>query len=126
MDGETILRYQRIIRDVLVRDDIYDYVVRLVQSTRVSKDYVLPFCKEWVAWGAGPRACQNLILGAKAHAFFNGRSHVTTDDIRAVAKPVMRHRVIVNYAAISERITSDMVVEKIIESVPAPADVAAE
>ncbi len=120
MDGETILRYQRIIREVLVRDDIYDYVLKLVQATRVSKAYCLPFAKEWVAWGAGPRACQNLILGAKAHAFFNGRAHITTADIQAVAKPVLRHRVIVNYAAMSEGITSDRVVEEILKAVPVP------
>ena len=122
MDGPTILKYQRIIRDVLVRDDIYDYVVSLVQASRVTKDYCLPYCKEWVSWGAGPRACQYLILGAKAHAFFNGRPHVTTEDIQAVAGPVLRHRIIVNYGAISEGIDSDMVVQKILEEVPTPAE----
>jgi MoxR-like ATPase len=120
LDGETILRFQKIVREVLVRDDLYDYVVRLVQATRVSKDYALPYVKEWVAWGAGPRACQNLILGAKAHAFFAGRPHITTADIEAVAKPVMRHRVIVNYAAMSEGITSDNVVEEILRQVEKP------
>ncbi len=120
MTGEDILKYQRIIRDVLVRDDIYEYVVRLVQATRITKDYCLPYCKEWVAWGAGPRACQYLILGAKATAFFAGRPHVTTADIHAVAKPVLRHRIIVNYAAISEGITSDSVIERILDEVPTP------
>ena len=124
LTGDQILEYQKIIREVLVREDIYDYVVRLVQATRVSKDYCLPYAKEWVAWGAGPRACQNLILGAKAYAFFNGRTHITTADIKAVSKPVMRHRVIVNYAAISEGITSDMVVDKILAEVPEPSEVA--
>jgi len=122
MDGEMILKYQKVIRDVLVRDDIYDYVLRLVHATRVSKDYCLPYCREWVAWGAGPRACQNLLLGAKARAFFNGRSHITTADIQAVAEPVLCHRIIVNYAAISEGIDSSMVTEKILESVPAPSE----
>jgi MoxR-like ATPase len=124
LTGEDILKYQRILREVLVRDDLYDYVVRLVQATRVSKDYCLPYAKEWLAWGAGPRACQNLVLGAKAQAFFAGRSHVTTADIRAVAKPVMRHRVIVNYGAIAENITADAVIDKILAAVPAPADAA--
>ncbi len=125
LDRQTILRYQRVVREVLVRDDLYDYAVRLVRATRVSQDGALPFVREWVAWGAGPRACQNLILGAKAHAFFEGRPHITTADIRAVAKPVLRHRVIVNYAAIAEEITSDRVVETVLETVPAPADRAA-
>jgi MoxR-like ATPase len=122
LTGEQILHYQKIVREVLVREDIYSYVVSLVQATRVSKDYALPYVKEWVAWGAGPRACQNLILGARAHAFFNGRPHVTVDDIRAVAKPVLRHRVIVNYAAVSEKITSDDVVQKVLDTVPAPGE----
>ena len=122
LNAELILKYQAMIRDVLVRDDLYEYAVRIVHATRVTKDYCLPYAREWVAWGAGPRACQNLILGAKANAFFRGRTHVTTDDIRAVAVPVLRHRVIVNYAAISEKITSELVVKKILEAIPAPAD----
>ena len=124
LEGEQILHYQKIVREVPVRDDLYDYVVSLVQATRVSRDYCLPYAKEWVEWGAGPRACQNLILGAKANSFFRGRSYVTTADIHTVAKPVLRHRIIVSYAAISEGITSDMVVEKILEEVPTPRETA--
>ncbi len=121
MDGETIMKYQKIVRDVIVREDIYDYVVNLVQATRITKEYGHPYSKEWLAWGAGPRACQNLVLGAKANAFFNGRTHVTTEDVQAVAHPVMRHRVIVNYAAMAEGITSDKVVDKLLEEVPTPS-----
>jgi len=121
MDGPAILEYQRIIRDVLVRDDLYDYVVRLVQASRVGKDDCLPYSKQWVAWGAGPRACQYLLFGAKAHAFFRGRPHVTTADIHAVAKPVLRHRILVNYAAMSEGIGSDQVIDHILETVAAPS-----
>ena len=124
MDGDKIIHYQKVIRDVLVRDDIYDYVIRLVQATRVSKDYGLPYCKEWLAWGAGPRAGQNLLLGAKSRALFNGRSYITTSDVQAVAKPVMRHRIIANYAAVAEGITTDMVVDEIIESVSVPKETA--
>ena len=122
LDGPTILRYQEMIREVLVRDDLYDYVVRLVQASRVSQAYCHPYAREWVAWGAGPRACQNLILGAKAHAFFAGRSHIATADIRAVALPVLRHRLIVNYAAVAEGINADRVVQELLKAVPAPAD----
>jgi MoxR-like ATPase len=121
MDGPTILGYQKIVRDVLVREDLYDYVVRLVQATRVSKECSLPYSKQWVAWGAGPRACQYLIFGAKAHAFFQGRPHVTTADIHAVAKPVLRHRIIVNYAAMSEGITADDVIDQILDAVARPS-----
>ena len=120
LDGETILKYQKVVRDVIVRDDLYNYVVSLVQATRVSTPHALPYAKEWVAWGAGPRACQNLILGAKAQAFFKGRAHITVDDIRAVAVPVLRHRVIVNYAAVSEGITSESVVAHLLKEIPAP------
>ena len=120
--GSDIIKYQAIVREVLVRDDIYDYVVRLVQSTRVSKDYCLPYAKEWLSWGAGPRACQNLVLGAKAHAFFNGRAHITVDDIRAVAAPVLRHRIIVNYAAVAEGISSDDVAAHLVKQIPAPGE----
>ncbi len=122
LDGKTILKFQKVVRDVLVREDLLDYVVRLVQATRVSTPHALPYAKEWVSWGAGPRACQNLILGAKANALFDGRAHITVDDIRAVAVPVMRHRVIVNYAAVSEGITSESVVAHLLEKIPAPGD----
>jgi len=122
LDGETILKYQKVVRDVLVRDDLYDYVVSLVQASRITTSHALPYAKEWVAWGAGPRACQNLILGAKAHAFFNGRAHITVDDIRAVAAPVLRHRIIVNYAAVSEGIRSESVVDHLLKEIPAPGD----
>ena len=122
LDGATILRYQQIVREVLVRDDLYDYSVRLVQASRITKGMCHPYAKEWVSWGAGPRACQNLILGAKAHAFFAGRTHITTDDIRTVALPVLRHRIIVNYAAVAEGIRSDDVIGELLKGVPAPAD----
>jgi len=125
LDGPTILHYQKLVREVLVRDDIYDYVVRLVSATRVSTDLAHPYVREWVAWGAGPRACQNLILGARAQAFFAGRPHVSTEDVHAVAHPVLRHRVLVNYAAISEGITSDHVVDRLIEEIPLPGKVPA-
>ena len=105
---------------MLVRDDLYDYVVRLVQASRVSTQKCLAYAKQWVAWGAGPRACQYLLFGAKASAFFQGRPHVTTADVRAVARPVLRHRILVNYAAISEGVTPDDVIDHLLESVPPP------
>ncbi len=122
MTGDDILHYQEIIRDVLVRDDLYDYVLSIVQATRVGKDYCLPFVDKWVSWGAGPRACQYLLFGSKARAFFEGRPHITTDDIHAVAKPVLRHRILVNYAGISEGLDSDDVVEHILEEVEEPGE----
>ena len=126
MDGAAILRYQQVIREVLVREDLYEYALRLVQATRISTAHALPFAKEWVAWGAGPRACQYLLLGAKARAFFQGRPHITTADIQAVAKPVLRHRIIVNHAAISEGVTADVVVDQILQAVAAPRETVAK
>jgi MoxR-like ATPase len=121
MSRELVLQYQRTVRSILVREDLYRYVLRIVQSTRVSQTGCSEHARRWVAWGAGPRACQNMILGAKARALFHGRRHVITEDIQAVAKPVLRHRVLMNYAAVSEGVRSDHVIEKIIESLPTPA-----
>jgi MoxR-like ATPase len=82
--------------------------------------------KEWVAWGAGPRASQFLILGAKARAVLQGRFHVSTDDIREVSHPVLRHRIIANFAAEAEGMTSDRIIDKLLETVPAhPSETAA-
>jgi len=122
LDGQTILEYQHIIRQVIVREDLYDYALRLVHATRVTKDYCLPYCKQWVAWGAGPRAGQMLLLSSKARAFFNGRPHITTEDIRAVAHPVLRHRVLVNYAGMAEGIKSDDVVDELLKNVAPPSE----
>ena len=74
--------------------------------------------KQWVAWGAGPRASQYLILGAKARAILSGRTFVSGEDVRAVAHPVLRHRIICNFSAEAEGITSDTVIDKLIESIP--------
>ncbi len=122
MTRDQVLHYQQQVRSILVREDLYAYILKIVQSSRVTKDYASPYARQWVAWGAGPRACQNLILGAKARALFQGRTHATTADIRYVAKPVLRHRILVNYAAVSEGITSDKVIDKILEEVPTPSE----
>lgn len=122
MSKEQVLQYQAVLRDILVRDDLYDYILKIVHGTRVSTIYASEHAKQWIAWGAGPRACQNLILGAKARALFKGRKHVITEDVQAVVKPVLRHRVLVNYAAVSEGLTSDTIVDRILEDIPTPSE----
>ena len=121
MSRELVLQYQSTVRNILIQDDLSQYILDIVQSTRVSKDYCSGFARQWVAWGAGPRACQNLVLGAKARALFHGRKHVISEDIQAVAKPVLRHRVLMNYAAVSDGITPDDVIDHILGEVKTPA-----
>jgi MoxR-like ATPase len=77
------------------------------------------FAKDWLSWGDGPRACQYLILGGKVRSILHGRSFVSTDDIKAVSKPVLRHRLVLNFAAESEGLTTDMIVERVLEHVQA-------
>ena len=96
--------------------------MRLVRATRVRTDEAADFVKEWVAWGAGPRASQYLILGGKAHALLAGNTSVSTEDIRAVAHPVLRHRIITNFSAEAEGITTDVVVDRLLEHVPRSED----
>ena len=116
---EDLLALQDLVRRVPVAESIVRYAMRLVRATRVKTEDALPFVDEWVAWGAGPRACQYLILGGKARAVLQGRTHVGTEDIKAVAHPVLRHRVITNYNAEAAGITSDTVIDKLLEEIPA-------
>jgi len=118
--SEEILELQDIVRKVPVADHVYEYAVDLAIGTRPIDD-ARPFVKEWVSWGAGPRASQYLILGAKARAILSGRYHATTEDVKAVALPVLRHRVITNFNAESEGVTSDSLVKRLLEETPARA-----
>ena len=118
VDQKTILELQETVRKVPIADPVLQYAVRLVRATRFDGDEAPAFIKESLAWGAGPRAAQNLILGGKARALLKGRFHVSTDDIKAVAHPVLRHRLITNYSAEAEGITSDKIVDRLLETVP--------
>ena len=115
IDGQTILNYQQLVRRVPVPDHIYDYAVALVRSTRPRGEDTPDWIKRWVTWGAGPRAVQYLILGAKVHAVFDGSYLVREEDIRNVANDVLRHRIVLNFHAESEGITSDHLVERLVE-----------
>jgi MoxR-like ATPase len=118
LDGAEIINLQQIIRRVPVSDHVIEYAMRLVRATRILEGNVPDVVKDYVSWGAGPRACQYLILGGKVRAVLYGRYHVSTDDIQAVAKPVLRHRVITNFNADAEGWTTDKIVDKLIEIVP--------
>lgn len=117
MGAEEIIRLQEIVRKVPVAEHIFEFSADIVRSTRPNTEESAPFVNDYVSWGAGPRACQYLILGGKARAILNARYHVTTEDIRAVAHPVLRHRIITNYNAESEGISSDMIIDQILKLV---------
>lgn len=118
LNAQEILELQRLVRDVPASDHVIRYALALVRQTRVRLPEAAPFMQEMAAWGAGPRAVQFLILGGKARALLQGRTHVTTDDVAALAKPVLRHRLVVNFAAESEGITSDSLIERLLAETP--------
>lgn len=120
LDGEQILKLQNTVRQVVVAEHVFAYACDLVRATRPREKGVPKFVPELLAWGAGPRASQYLILGGKARAILHGRLHVTTDDIRAVAHPVLRHRVVTTFNADAEGINSDQIVDRLLEAVPLP------
>lgn len=120
LDQATILEMQKIVRKVLVGRTATAYTVQLVRATRPNAGDAPDFVKKYLTWGAGPRACQAMMLGAKAHALLDGRVHVSTEDIRQVAKPVLRHRLATSFRAESDGITADRVVEKLFEVVREP------
>ena len=121
VNGEDIKQFQRLVRKVPISEPVLRYAVMLARTSRPNPNGSSPdFINKWVSYGASVRAPQHLVLGAKARALMDGRYGVTFDDVRAIAKPVLRHRIIKNFHAESERITSDYLVEKLIEAVPVP------
>ncbi len=124
LDAAEVLRLQELVRKVPVADHVIRYALRLTRQTRVSQPDVPKFIKDYVAWGAGPRASQYLILAGKARALLQGRYHVSTEDIRSVAYPTLRHRVLTNFNAEAEGIKPDDIIRMLIEQTP--RDAAAE
>ena len=122
LTAEEIIDLQRIVREVPVSDHIIRYVLSLVRQTRVREAGVPNFVEEQVGWGAGPRAVQFLILGGKARALLRGRTHVTCEDIQALAKPVLRHRLVLSFTAESEGVTPDALIDKILSVTPSKED----
>ena len=113
--GERVLAFQRLVRRMPVPDHIYDYAVEIVRKTRPASDDAPSWIKEYVGWGAGPRAVQYLVIGAKGRAALRGNYMASLEDIEAVAVPVLGHRVITNFAAESQGMTSKKVVERLVE-----------
>jgi MoxR-like ATPase len=118
LTGEEVIALQEIVRKVPVADHVIRYALQFTRLTRKGEGTVPDFVNEYVAWGAGPRASQYLILAGKARALLKGRYHVSTEDIRQVALPVLRHRIVTNFNAEAEGIKSDTLVKKLIEHIP--------
>ena len=118
LSGQQILELQKVVRRVPVPEHVMDFVLDLVRFTRPNEPDAPAFVKELIDWGAGPRACQNLVLGGKVRALLHGRFHVTIDDIEALALPVLRHRVVETFNAQAEGITLDEVIRRILKVVP--------
>ncbi|MBI1913810.1 MAG: MoxR family ATPase [Planctomycetes bacterium] len=125
LSGEQILQLQEVVRQVAVADHVFAYAADLVRATRPRDAGVPKFIPELIAWGAGPRASQYLILGGKARAILHGRLHVTTDDIKAVAHPVLRHRLVTTFNADAEGITTDTIIDRLLSAIPLPQQEAA-
>jgi len=112
LDAQQILNFQELVRAIPVPENVIHYAIKLVQKTRIRTSAADPLAIKYLEWGAGPRASQNLILGAKCHALMHGKFTPDIEDVIAVAKPVMRHRIIINYKAESEGFTTDRLIEE--------------
>ena len=119
--GEDVLRFHEVVRKVPVAEDIVRYAVRLAAASRPGQEGTPDFVKQWVSWGAGLRAAQFLVLGAKARALLAGRAHVSADDVRALVYATFRHRIIINYRAEAEGVTVEKVIGRMVETVKEPA-----
>ena len=117
-----IVRAERIVREVPVSDHIIRYALALTRQTRVREPGVPDFIQSQLSWGAGPRAVQFLILGAKARALLQGRTHVTCEDVQVLAKPVLRHRLVLSFTAESDGVTPDDVIERMLAMTPTRED----
>jgi MoxR-like ATPase len=118
LTAEDLLELQQLVRRMPVAEHVYAYAEKLVRATRPGTPEALEFCQRWLTWGAGPRAGLNLILAAKARALLAGQCYVSCDDVAAVALPIFRHRLILNFAAQSESVTADDITRKLLEAIP--------
>jgi MoxR-like ATPase len=126
LSAEALIDFQHLVRKTPVSGHVGAYVTRIVRATRPDAADAPDFIKNWVRWGAGPRAGQYLILAAKSNALLQGRLNISCDDVRAYALPVLRHRVLCNFAAASEGVDSDEIVRRLIAAVPEPDYAAGE
>ncbi len=116
--GEQLLGFQQLVKKVPVSEEVARYAVRLATASRPGREGSSDFVNEWVSWGAGIRASQNLVLGGKTRALIRGKSHVGFDDIRAMAHPVLRHRILTNYRAEAEGMTPSKVIDQLLSTLP--------
>jgi MoxR-like ATPase len=122
VDAKTIIEFQRLVRRIPVADHVFEYAAALVRATRPDEPDAPEFVKKLMSWGAGPRASLNLVLAGKARAALRGRCHVSTDDVKEVCLPILRHRIIPSFAARSQGMNSDSLIEKLLEEIPANED----
>jgi len=118
LDAEQILFIQETVKAIPVPDHVYNYAKRIVRATRAKTAEALPFCQKWLSFGAGPRASLSLIMAAKAHALINGQVYVGCHNVAAVAHSILRHRIALNFAAQSEEITTDKIVDLLLAEIP--------
>ncbi len=118
IDGPTLLHCQETVRKVPVPDHVYDFILDLVRMARPKEDQAADWVKDLIDWGPGPRACQQLVLGAKVRALLNGRFAAKVEDVKALAHPVLRHRIVPTFNAEAEGITVDSIIDRCIEAVP--------
>jgi MoxR-like ATPase len=121
ISGADLVAFQRLVRRVPIADPVLKYALSLVRTSRPKSPQAPESVKKWVQYGASVRAAQYLVLGAKSRALTSGRYHVSFDDVKAVAHPVMRHRVLVNFRAESEGVTTDQIIDELLQRVPVPA-----
>jgi MoxR-like ATPase len=121
MTGEDIVHYQSLVRKVPLARHVAEYAAEIVRASRPKSDTAPDFVKQFVDWGAGPRAGQYLVLGGKARAIMHGRFYVSADDVRTVAVPVLRHRIIPNFTAEAEGVKSEEIVQRLLKTVPEPS-----
>ena len=119
--GRDVLWIQHLVREVPASDHVVDYAVELARATRPKEPGSPDFIRNWLAWGAGPRAAQYLILGAKARALLHSRLAASTQDVRAVAHPVLRHRIFTNFNADAEGVDADQIIDRLLKAVPEPS-----
>ncbi|MEZ6092061.1 MAG: AAA family ATPase, partial [Pirellulaceae bacterium] len=110
-----VLNFQEVVRRVPIAEEVAGYAVKLAAATRPHREGSLDFVNEWVTWGAGTRAAQTLVLGGKARALLSGNAHVSIDDIRSLAKPTLRHRVLMSYKAEAEGVTVDETIDRLLD-----------
>jgi MoxR-like ATPase len=125
MDGSEIIKWQQLIREVILADHVQDYLVRLTLGTHPDGPFALPITNQYLRWGSSPRGAQTLALAAKARALLEGRYNVSFEDVRRVFLPALRHRVILNFEAQAEGIEPDTILLDILENMPEKPDDAA-